>query len=89
MNEDRSTDGCTAVPDFDLLPCCAEHDFYWRNPVGVGFCESNLLLALCIVQRGPEWWRPWIAIIYCAGVTLLGWPVYWRRKRAGGLSWLR
>ena len=63
---DPNTDGCTAWPDFDYKECCAEHDFYYVNDVGVTTREADAILRDCIRSKGG-WhkimgWLVWIGV---------------------------
>lgn len=95
---DWSTDGCSAAPDkfFDvnLHECCAEHDFYYRNDVGVKRFKADNRLRKCIANKiinklhkeGTPYFiayvKGWsLAAIYFTGVRVGGGNAY--RKNHG------
>jgi hypothetical protein len=49
---DPNTDGCTGWFDGDWKDCCAEHDFYYVNDVGVTTREADRTLRKCIQSKG-------------------------------------
>ena len=76
---DWSTDGCSSAPDrvfgINLLECCAEHDFYYRNDVGVSRFKADNILRKCIAQKVKEKLgiKSWIlATLYFTGVRIGG-----------------
>jgi len=65
---DLTTDGCSMSPDMDFRACCAEHDFYYRNDVGLTRKEADAELFRCINRRSKF---P-VAAFYWAAVRLFG-----------------
>lgn len=65
--------GCTGVPDFDFGYCCDAHDIcYCAGGTEADRKECDLQLKDCIRDSG----HPFLAIIYYAGVRLLGGPYF-------------
>jgi len=74
---DKSSDGCTGVPDFNFTSCCKKHDFYYRNG-NKSKIASDFELAKCIWNKGHSG----LSLLYFAGTALLGWQHYnWKKRR--------
>ncbi len=80
---DWTTDGCSSAPDkffgVNLAECCAEHDFYYRNDVGVSRWKADNILRKCIAEKVKEklGFKGWfLATVYWAGVRFGGAPSY-------------
>lgn len=77
---DYTNDGCTGVPDVneDVLECCNEHDFDWRNPhLGVGMFKANWRFFKCLKRcraksRKEKIARLGLACLYYGGVSTFG-----------------
>ena len=65
---DLTTDGCSVSPDGWWSECCAEHDFYYRNDVGVTRDEADVYLYQCMNEKGA----PLSAIVYYLFVRKFG-----------------
>jgi len=85
---DWSTDGCSSAPDkffggVDLLDCCEEHDFYYRNPqIKVSRWKADNCLRKCIASKVKEAYgfKGWIlATVYWSGVRIGGGSSYKKR----------
>lgn len=68
-------DGCTGWFDGNWRHCCDAHDIAWAQ--GADFFGSNIDLAVCVAQTG----NPIVALIMLAGVTFIGWILYYSKKR--------
>jgi len=65
----KTTDGCSFFPDFGAKHCCAEHDFYYRNDVGLTTREADTILRKCVQAKGgPFYWA--LGWIMYAGVRV-------------------
>jgi hypothetical protein len=63
-----STDGCTAVPDFDFgADCCAQHDYHYHAQ-DISRKEADKKLRQCIQAKGYIV-LPWL---YWLGVRVFG-----------------
>lgn len=74
---DKSTDGCSFVPDFNFFECCKEHDIDYRNGRRPKLV-ADFKLGCCIAKKG----HPGLGVLYFTGTAVLGWFAYrWDRRR--------
>lgn len=69
---DFTNDGCTAAPDkiggcHQFVDCCAEHDFYYGNDVGVSRTEADWNFYQCLRARCPQ-----VSALYYIAVRVFG-----------------
>lgn len=67
-----TTDGCSAVPDIDLIDCCKVHDLaYWKGGLESERLQSDLLLSSCVEKK----MNPLFGSMFYMGVRLGGTPM--------------
>lgn len=73
---DFSYDGCSMVPDWDLLDCCIVHDqwyfFWWTWKERISVDND---FNMCILDKW-HWYSPALAPIMWSGVRI-GWAPIW------------
>lgn len=79
---DFTNDGCTAAPDAWWKECCAEHDFYYGNDVGVSRAEADRQLFECMKSKKAVV-SPYV---YYAAVRLIG-GLFWSNDNK--MNWLK
>lgn len=76
-----STDGCSAVPDFDIVKCCIEHDIaYWQGGTYEQRLEADKDLKQCIADTRDG---NILANIFYYGVRVGGGPSSMKHYRWG------
>lgn len=81
-----ATDGCTAVPDFSVRPCCERHDIHYATGKDldgrqISKWRADWKFYQCMRATGGTFAeRALVSTGYWIGVTVLGWP-FWLRSR--------
>jgi hypothetical protein len=65
---------CTGAPNLgkETQSCCKRHDFDYSPESKVSRRDADILLLLCVAERG----MPWRAIVMFILVRLFGWMFY-------------
>lgn len=84
---DMIQNGCSGVPEFNLGPCCDEHDLLYRTR---NKFVADWKLMVCGWKKANTYEKLYkrnatrfLSSAYYIGVSFLGWPAYIKGQKKG------